>query len=124
MLLYLYFYLHLYFFLAENQTFYPVKNVLSKLEALLEPLDVLQCDDVVLPKTQNEWKDLQALLAKCSNTLKDITSLIGSKDETYCTINTELKNFTKTYNEIENLQKKCVTKNFDFFSEFSFIIYI
>ncbi|XP_012214733.1 uncharacterized protein [Linepithema humile] len=91
---------------TKNGTFKMVKNMLSKLESLLEPLDVLRCNDIVLPKTQDEWKDIQILLVKCSNILKDITSLIGSKDKTYCTINTELKNFTETYNEIENLQKK------------------
>jgi len=88
----------------------------------VEPLDVLLCNDIILPKTQDEWKDIQTLLEKCSNTLKDITNLIGSKDKTYCIINTELKNFTKTYNEVENLQKKYVTKTL-IFLKFS-LIYI
>lgn len=86
------------------------------MESLLEPLDVLRCNDIVLPKTQNEWKDIQTLLVKCSSALKDIINLIGSNDKTYCTINTKLKNFTETYNEIENLQKKYVTNTSIFFS--------
>jgi len=74
---------------------------------------MLQCNDIVLPKTQDEWKNVQTLLTKSSNTLREITSLIGSKDiKTYCTLNTELKNFTEMYNELEDLGKKYVTKTF------------
>jgi len=80
--------------------------MLSKLQSLLQPMDVLRCNDIILPKTQNEWERTQEILAKCSNTLKSIMNLINSKGETYCAVNDGLKNFVETYNEIENLQKK------------------
>lgn len=80
------------------------------MQSLLEPLDILRCNGIILPETHDEWEETRKVLIKCSNALKDIANLIGSKGETYCAVNTGLKNFTETYNEIENLQKKYVTK--------------
>jgi len=91
--------------------FKTTKVMLSKLQSLLEPLDVLRCNGIILPETQEEWKETQEILTRCSSTLKNIMNLIGSKGEAYCTINVGLKNFVKTCNEIENLQKKYVAKN-------------
>lgn len=88
--------------------------MLSKLLSLLEPLDVLRCNGIILPKTQEEWQEALEVLQKCSNVLKDITNLIQSKGETYCTVNAELKNFAEIYDKIENVQKKCVAHNFIF----------
>ncbi|XP_018315355.1 uncharacterized protein [Mycetomoellerius zeteki] len=89
-----------------DETFKIVKNMLSKLYFLLEPLDVLQCNGIILPETQTEWKETQEILNKCSNVLKSTVNLIGSKGEMYCAVNAELKNFTETYDKIQNLQKK------------------
>lgn len=69
-------------------------------------MDVLRCNDIILPKTQDEWERIREILTKCSNTLKSILNLIGSKGETYCAVNDGLTNFVKTFNEIEDLQKK------------------
>jgi len=91
---------------TEDETFKIVKNMLSKLQSLLEPLDVLRCNGIKLPETQDKWKETEDLLIKCSDALKNIANLIGSKGKTYCAVNIGLKNFTETYNEIENLQKK------------------
>lgn len=82
----------------------------SKLQSLLEPLDILRCNGIILPETQNEWEETQEILIKCSNALKNITNLIGSKGETYCAVDVGLKNFVEVYNEIEDLQKKYVAK--------------
>lgn len=82
----------------------------SKLQSLLEPLDLLQCNGIILPETQNEWEETREILIKCSNALKNIANLIGSKGETYYAVNAELKNFAETYNEIKDLQKKYVAK--------------
>lgn len=84
--------------------------MLFKLQSLLEPLDVLRCNGIVLPETRNEWEETREILIKCSNALKYIANLIGSKGETYCAVNTGLKNFVETYNEIKDLQKKYVAK--------------
>ncbi|XP_011168315.2 uncharacterized protein LOC105201808 [Solenopsis invicta] len=91
---------------TRDETFKIVKDVLSKLLSLLEPLDVLRCNGIILPKTQEEWQEALEVLQKCSNVLKDITNLIQSKGETYCTVNAELKNFAEIYDKIENVQKK------------------
>ncbi|XP_011265679.1 uncharacterized protein LOC105257030 [Camponotus floridanus] len=91
---------------TKHKTFKIVEDMLSKLQSLLQPMDVLRCNDIILPKTQNEWERTQEILAKCSNTLKSIMNLINSKGETYCAVNDGLKNFVETYNDIENLQKK------------------
>jgi len=85
--------------------------MLSKLQSLLEPVDVLRCNGIILPETQEEWRETQEILTKCSSTLKDIMNLIGSKGEAYCTIDVGLKNIVETSNEIENLQKKYVVEN-------------
>ncbi|KAL0112083.1 hypothetical protein PUN28_013365 [Cardiocondyla obscurior] len=90
----------------DDKTFKIVKDILFKLQSLLEPLDILQCNGLILPNTEDEWKKIQEMLTKCSNVLKRITSLIGSKGETYCAVNDKLKNFTKTNNEIQDLQEK------------------
>lgn len=82
----------------------------SKLQSLLEPLDILQCNGIILPEAQNEWEEIREILIKCSSALKNIANLIGSKGETYCAVNAELKNFAETYNEIKDLQKKYVAK--------------
>lgn len=82
--------------------------MLSKLQFLLQPMDVLRCNGIILPKTQDEWENTQEILTKCSNTLKSIINLIGLKGEVYCTVNDGLKNFVEIYNEIEHLQKKYV----------------
>jgi len=91
--------------------FKTAKVMLSKLQSLLEPLDVLRCNGIILPETQEEWRETQEILTRCSSTLKNIMNLIGSKGEAYCTINVGLKNFVETSNEIENLHKKYVTEN-------------
>lgn len=80
--------------------------MLSKLQSLLQPMDILRCNGIILPKTRDEWERTREILTKCSNTLKSIIDLIGSKGETYCAVNDGLKNFVETYNKIENLQKK------------------
>lgn len=89
-----------------DETFKIVKNMLSKLYFLLEPLDVLRCNGIILPETQTEWKETQEILNKCSNVLRNTANLIGSKGEMYCAVNAGLKNFTETCDEIKNLQKK------------------
>lgn len=91
---------------TKHETFKIVKDLLAKLQAFLQPMDVLRCNGIILPKTQDEWERTQEILTKCSNTLKSIINLIGSKGETYCDVNDGLKNFVETFNEIENLQKK------------------
>ncbi|KAL6261367.1 hypothetical protein P5V15_006465 [Pogonomyrmex californicus] len=91
---------------TDDETFKAVQDMLFKLRFLLEPLDILQCNGIILPETQAEWKETREVLIKCSNALKSIANLIGTKGEIYCSVNTGLKNFTETYNEIENLQKK------------------
>ncbi|KYN09925.1 PREDICTED: uncharacterized protein LOC108769368 isoform X2 [Trachymyrmex cornetzi] len=91
---------------AENETFKIVKDMLSKLYLLLEPLDVLRCNGIILPETQTEWKETQEILNKCSNVLRNTANLIGSKGEMYCAVNAGLKNFTEAYDEIKDLQKK------------------
>lgn len=92
--------------ITENQTFRNLKDVLFKLQTLLEPLNVLRCNGMILPQTEDEWRDTQEVLARCSNTLKNITEVIGPNGETLCAVNTELKSLTETYNEIEIIQKK------------------
>lgn len=84
--------------------------MLSKLQSFLEPLDILRCNGIILPETQNEWREVQEILIKCSNALKNITDLIGLKGETYCAVDVGLKNFVETYNEIKDLQNKYVAK--------------
>ncbi|XP_024891288.1 uncharacterized protein LOC112467058 [Temnothorax curvispinosus] len=89
-----------------DKTFKIVKDMSSKLHALLEPLDVLRCNGIILPETQDEWKETREILIKCSNALKNIENLIGLKGETYCAVDAGLKDFAETYNEIKNVQKK------------------
>lgn len=91
---------------TKHKTFKITKDMLFELQSLLQPIDVLRCNGIMLPKTENEWERTQEILVKCSNTLKSIMNLISSKGETYCAVNDGLKNFVETYNEIENLQKK------------------
>jgi len=86
----------------------------------LEPLDILRCNGIILPETQNEWAEIQEILIKCSNALKNITDLIGSKGETYCAVDVGLKNFVETYNEIKDLQDKYVAKIIFVFSNYLF----
>lgn len=99
-------YTYLYNVFTENETFSTVKDKLSKLQSLLEPLDVLCCNDIILPKTSLQWKETEEVLKKCSKVLEDIIDLIGPKGNVYCTVNDELKNFTETYSEVENIQKR------------------
>lgn len=106
-----------------DETFKTVKDMLSKLQSLLEPLDILQCNGMILPETHDEWEETRKILIKCSNALKNIANLIGSKSETYCAVNIGLKNFAATYNEIENLQKKYVQKLFLFLNLFLINVY-
>ncbi|XP_029156785.1 uncharacterized protein LOC114929360 [Nylanderia fulva] len=91
---------------TKHETFKSVEDLLSKLQSFLQPMDVLRCNGIILPKTQEEWERTREILTKCSNTLKSIINLIGSKGETYCAVNDGLKNFVETLNEIEDLEKK------------------
>lgn len=83
-----------------------MKEILSKLQTLLEPLNILRCNGIILPQNEDEWKNTQDALTKCSNTLKNITKIIGPNGKTLCDVNTELKGLTETCNEIEIIQKK------------------
>ncbi|XP_077257049.1 uncharacterized protein LOC143894557 isoform X2 [Temnothorax americanus] len=89
-----------------DETFKRVKDMSSKLHALLEPLDVVRCTGIRLPETQDEWKETREILIKCSNALKNIETLIGSKGETYRAVDAGLKDFAETYNEIKDVQTK------------------
>lgn len=91
---------------TKNEMFRAAKNLASKLQSLLEPLDVLRCNGIILPERQEEWKETQEILTRCSSTLKNIVNVIGAKGEAYCTMNAGLKSFVETHNEIGNLQKK------------------
>ncbi|XP_014470694.1 PREDICTED: uncharacterized protein LOC106742352 [Dinoponera quadriceps] len=91
---------------TKNEMFNMLKDKLSKLQSLLEPLDILCCNNIILPDSPLQWKEIEEVLKKCSKILEDIINLIGSKGNTYCTVNNELKNFSETYNEIEDIQKK------------------
>lgn len=99
-----------FFLFTENEMFRAAKNLASKLQSLLEPLDVLRCNGIILPERQEEWKETQEILTRCSSTLKNIVNVIGAKGEAYCTMNAGLKSFVETHNEIGNLQKKYVAK--------------
>ncbi|KOC67457.1 hypothetical protein WH47_11636, partial [Habropoda laboriosa] len=83
-----------------------LENILSQLHSLLRPLDVLRCNNIVLPDTPEEWEETSKLLQSCSETLKSIMDLIGTKKESYETVNNGIKEFVSTANDIEDYQKR------------------
>ncbi|EFN86186.1 uncharacterized protein LOC105181677 isoform X1 [Harpegnathos saltator] len=91
---------------TKDEMFHVVKDKLSRLEYLLAPLDVLCCNDIILPETPQQWKETEEALKKCSKILEDIMNLIGPKANQYCTVNDELRNFMETFSAIEHIQQK------------------
>lgn len=83
-----------------------VKDIMSQLCMALKPLDILQCNNITLPEKTNEWLELHETLKKCKNTLHNIRELINTNLETYEALHKGIKNFTSTYNDIEDCQKK------------------
>ncbi|XP_076759038.1 uncharacterized protein LOC143428203 [Xylocopa sonorina] len=83
-----------------------VKNILSQLCCLLQPLDALRLDNIILPDTPEEREEMYKTLKSCSETLKSIINLIGDKNETYQSVNNGLKEFTNTFNDVQDHQKR------------------
>ncbi|CAK9803572.1 hypothetical protein ANTPLA_LOCUS3695 [Anthophora plagiata] len=83
-----------------------LQNILSQLHNLLRPLDVLRCNNIVLPETSEEWEETTKLLKSCSQTLKSIVDLIGTKNESYQTLNNGIKEFVSAVDDIEDHQKR------------------
>lgn len=72
----------------------------------MQPLDLLRCNDIILPETPEEWKETSKTLKLCSESLKSIIDLIGTKSETYQDINMHIKEFVNIVNNIENHQER------------------
>lgn len=83
-----------------------VKEIMSHLYSLLEPLDQLQCNNVILPEKPEEWLALQEAFKECENILGRITELINPHAETYQSVHNGLKDFITMYNDIQSCQKK------------------
>ena len=81
-------------------------DILSKLHSLLQPLDKLRCNNIILPETPEEWEEMIKNLKLCNATLESITDLIGTKKESYQNVNSGIKEFINTFNNIENYTKR------------------
>lgn len=91
---------------TETDALQSLKDMLSQLYYLLQPLDVLHCNNIILPETAEEWKDTEVALKDCAKTLRCIMELIGSKGDSYKSVYAGIKDFMKTYNEIEDHKEK------------------
>ncbi|XP_017787769.1 PREDICTED: uncharacterized protein LOC108570420 [Habropoda laboriosa] len=91
---------------TKGEDFKTLENILSQLHSLLRPLDVLHCNNIILPDTPEEWKETSKLLKSCSETLKSIMDSIGTKKESYKTVNNGINEFVSTANDIEDHQKR------------------
>ncbi|XP_029032448.1 uncharacterized protein LOC114871115 [Osmia bicornis bicornis] len=83
-----------------------LNDILSKLHSLLQPLDKLRCNNIILPETPEEWEEMIQNLKSCNATLESITDLIGTKKESYQNVNSGIKEFINTFNNIENYTKR------------------
>lgn len=83
-----------------------MENLLSQLNRLLKPLDVLPCNNIILPNTSGEWEEVSKALKSCSKTLMSIMDLIETKSESHESINNGIKEFVNSVNEIENHQRR------------------
>ncbi|XP_015186054.1 PREDICTED: uncharacterized protein LOC107071519 isoform X2 [Polistes dominula] len=83
-----------------------IEDIMSQLCTALKPLDILRCNNIILPEKTNEWTELHEILKKCQNTLHNIRELINTNLETYETVHKGIQDFTSTYNDIEACQKK------------------
>lgn len=83
-----------------------LEKILSQLYDLLKPLDILRCDNIVLPETPEEWEETKQALKSCSESLKSIIDLIGPKIESYQSVNEGIKEFVRTLNNIKDHQRR------------------
>lgn len=83
-----------------------LEKILSQLYNLLKPLDILRCDNIVLPETPEEWEETKQALKSCSESLKSIIDLIGTKIESYQSVNEGIKEFVRTLNNIKDHQRR------------------
>lgn len=91
---------------TKEEDLQTLKDIISKLYNLLQPLDLLRCNDIILPETPEEWKETSKTLKLCSESLKSIIDLIGPKNKTYQDINMHIKEFVNIVNNIENHQER------------------
>ncbi|KAG7211458.1 hypothetical protein KM043_010740 [Ampulex compressa] len=91
---------------SKNDKMKMLKDTLLQLQSLLKPLDVLRCNDVILPETPEEWKETQQALKQCASTLKSIVDVIGSEGEKYKSIHEGVKDFIESHEDIETHRKK------------------
>ncbi|KAI4488697.1 hypothetical protein M0802_011367 [Mischocyttarus mexicanus] len=91
---------------VKNGKIGSVKDIMSQLCTALKPLDILRCNNIILPEESNEWSALNETLKKCKNTLQDIRELINTNLETYENLHKGIKDITSMYNDIEACQKK------------------
>lgn len=80
--------------------------MIGQLQCLFEPLDMLKCNDIILPTTKKEWQQTEDILKQCSSVLKNMANLVRSKGETYCSVNGELREYSEIYKQVEDLQKQ------------------
>ncbi|XP_034171610.1 uncharacterized protein LOC117600366 [Osmia lignaria lignaria] len=83
-----------------------LNDILSKLYSLLQPLDKLRCNNIILPETPEEWEEMMKNFKSCNATLESIMDLIGTKKESYQNVNSGIKEFINTFNNIENYTKR------------------
>ncbi|XP_076248483.1 uncharacterized protein LOC143188227 [Calliopsis andreniformis] len=91
---------------TKNENIKMLKSISSQLYSLLQYVDVLRCNNVILPESSEEWNELHKTLKSCNETLKFIMDLIGTKSETYQSLNNDIKDFLNTYNNIQDHHKR------------------
>lgn len=83
-----------------------VNEIMSHLYSVLEPLDQLQCNDIILPEKTEEWLELQKAFKKCENIFENIKELINTNAETYQNVHDGTKDFIILYNDMQSHKQK------------------
>lgn len=94
------------FLIVESEDSKKLNDILSQLHSLLQPLDTLRCNNIILPETPEEWEELIKNFKSCNATLESIMDLIGTKKESYQNVNSGIKEFINTFNNIEDCAKR------------------
>lgn len=79
---------------------------MSQLHTQLQSLDILRCNNIILPESSEEWNELKKVLKSCNDTLKSVMGLIEPTKGTYESLSNDIKDFVNTYDDIKNHQKR------------------
>lgn len=89
--------------LLDTQKKYEVQNIVRLLEKLLNRFNILRCENVILPSTEEEIREFHKILTDCYEILQQIID--PTESDVFENVATNYEEFITIFQEITNAKK-------------------